>query len=125
MQTSMQTRQLINRVLCDEGLTRGLGDAEAKILVEWLVEWFELLTESRLAAETFTPIWQQLCYRCRVFARLVALWCHQSGWAGALQLAACERLEFAPPRSLTDPCELMQQLLDTEDARLSALLQVG
>jgi hypothetical protein len=120
----MQTRQLINRTLGDEGLTRGLGDAEAKIMVEWLVEWFDLLTEAGLRLEALTPVWQRLCRRCRVFARLVALWCHQANWAGALQLAACERLEFAPLPSLADPCELMQQLLDREDERLCELLQV-
>src|SRR5262249_43939906 len=34
----MLTKDLLNPILTDEALTRGLGDAEARMLVEWLVE---------------------------------------------------------------------------------------
>ena len=33
----MPVSLLLSRILDDEALTRGLGDAEARLLVEWLV----------------------------------------------------------------------------------------
>src|SRR5204862_326594 len=34
----MLSRSLVNLIVRDEGLVRGLGDPEARILVEWLVD---------------------------------------------------------------------------------------
>ena len=41
---------LIRGIVRDEALTRGLGDIEARMLVEWVVHWAELLAE---AAQSF------------------------------------------------------------------------
>ena len=37
---------LLRHVLRDEALTRGLGDIEARMLVEWVTDWTELLAEA-------------------------------------------------------------------------------
>ena len=34
----MQSTPLVRFILRDEALTRGLGDVEARILIEWLVD---------------------------------------------------------------------------------------
>ena len=41
-----QCDELIRHVLRDEALTRGLGDIEARMLVEWLADWTELLSDA-------------------------------------------------------------------------------
>ena len=52
MATSCDT--LIRHVLRDEALTRGLGDIEARMLMEWLADWTELLAD---AARTEDDAW--------------------------------------------------------------------
>jgi len=34
----MVAKELLSPILQDDSLTRGLGDAEARVLVEWLVD---------------------------------------------------------------------------------------
>src|SRR5689334_14936133 len=60
---------LLRHVLRDEALTRGLGDIEARMLVEWVTDWTELLAE---AARTEDDAWscvQRLCRRGRAIGR--------------------------------------------------------
>ena len=42
----MPVSPLLSHVLDDEALTRGLRDAEARVLIEWLVEEVERLEET-------------------------------------------------------------------------------
>src|SRR5687767_6050298 len=53
---------LLRHVLRDEALTRGLGDIEARMLVEWLTDWTELLAE---AARTDDDAWSCVKRLCR------------------------------------------------------------
>src|SRR5947207_2362141 len=40
------TDAMVRSVLRDEALTRGLGDIEARMLMEWLANWTELLADA-------------------------------------------------------------------------------
>jgi hypothetical protein len=107
---------LLQLVLGDEGLTRGLGDAEARVLVEWLVERAEGLaadTPAQAADEV-----RRLCRRGRAIARFVALWGRPRGRGPATQLAASERFSWPLPGGDADPCELMQSILHWEACEL-------
>lgn len=107
----MSLKALLNLILDDEALTRGLGDAEARMLVEWLVERAEsryarAAPESEVHADVV-----RLCGRARVIARFIALWCHRSLYGPATQLAATERFAWPLPSGPVDPCDLLGDIL--------------
>jgi hypothetical protein len=109
----MVANPLLHHILSDERLTRGLGDAEARVLIEWLVEQAEELMrvsgEREAASEV---IW--LCRRCRALAHFVRLWCQERTWGAAGQLAAAERFAWPLPEADVDACELMQAIVSWE-----------
>ncbi len=108
---------LLSLILDDERLTRGLGDAEARILVEWLVEQAENLARAgppRAAEEEV----RRLCRRGRAFARFVALWCLDRRRGGAGPRAAAARVAGAQPDGPAEPCELMHAILRWEGREL-------
>jgi hypothetical protein len=105
---------LIQLVLGDEALTRGLGDAEARVLVEWLVERAEELAGTTAADGEL----RKLCRRGRAVARFVALWGQRRGRGAACQLAASERFGWPLPEGDVEPCELMQSILHWEACEL-------
>jgi hypothetical protein len=107
----MPVDALLQIVLSDEALTRGLGDAEARVLIEWLVDGAEQL--ARVAAPDAPARVRRLCRRGRAVARFVGLWCG-GGRAGACQLAAAERFAWPLPTTAVDPCELMQEIVAWE-----------
>ncbi len=107
---------LLQLVLGDEGLTRGLGDAEARVLIEWLVERAEGLSATA-PAQAADEV-RRLCRRGRAIARFVNLWGLRSGRAAATQLAASERFSWPLPGGDVDPCELMQSILHWEACEL-------
>ncbi len=110
----MPVDALLHLILSDEALTRGLGDAEARVLIEWLVDRAEQLAREGspgAAAEV-----RGLCRRGRAVGRFVVLWCG-GGRAGACQLAAAERFDWPLPAAAVDPCELMQQIVSWEQRR--------
>ncbi len=111
----MPVDALLHFILSDESLTRGLGDAEARVLIEWLVERAEHL--ARVNAPGAPAEVRRLCRRARAVARFVALWCG-GGRAGACQLAAVERFDWPLPGPCVDPCELMQFVVAWEQRRL-------
>ncbi len=109
---------LLSQVLDDEALTRGLGDAEARVLVEWLVERAEELASDECAAEAATEM-RRLCRRGRAISRFVSLWCLQRLRGAAHQLAAAERFTWQLPDDYRiDACELMQDVLFWEKCDL-------
>jgi hypothetical protein len=110
----MGERELLRSVFEDEALTRGLGDPEARVLVEWLVEQ----VEAQAGAPTARAQVLALRRRARAISRFVYLWSHQGAAAAAYQLAATERFPWPLPTGWLDPVDLMQHILVWESERL-------
>ena len=110
----MLANPLLHHILGDDILTRRLGDAEARVLVEWLVEQAEDLAESLPAAAAEAEV-RRLCRRGRAIARFVTLWCGERGRGAAGQLAVTERFAWPLPDAWVDPCELMQTIVSWEN----------
>ncbi|HWG45912.1 MAG TPA: hypothetical protein VN688_24335 [Gemmataceae bacterium] len=109
----MVANPLLNQILSDERLTRNLGDAEARVLVEWLVEQAEELTRIANSTEADRAVtW--LCRRGRAVAHFVRLWCQENARGAAGQLAAAERFVWPLPDAEVDPYELMQGIVSCE-----------
>ena len=111
---------MLSHILEDDALTRGLGDEEARILVEWLVERAERLAEESATENMAWSELQKLCRRARAIGRFVALWCHQRARGAATQLAAVERFTWPLPTSAVEASELMLGILDWETTILTA-----
>lgn len=116
----MLAKPLLNHILDDEALTRGLADPEARVLVEWLVERAENLAELGFTDSTTQREIHRLCRRARAIGRFVSLWCHQEQRGAAVQLVGAERFTWPLPRGAMDPYELMQFILDWEAKQLQA-----
>jgi hypothetical protein len=110
----MLARPLLNTILTNDALTRGLADPEARMLVEWVVDQAEYRAES---ADQPQLVVQTLLRRSRAISRFVGLWCHARERGAACQLAAAERFSWPlPTHWAVDPCELMHAILRAEDA---------
>jgi hypothetical protein len=107
---------LLRPILCDDALTRHLGDAEARILVEWLVERAERLAASPTAAARVST----MCRRARAIGLFVSLWCYRGEHGAAGQLANAERFAWPLPPADIDPCALMERIVRAEDRAASA-----
>jgi len=112
----MLTKPFLKEVLDNDALTRGLGDPEARVLVEWLVEQVEECVQGADTELLARAEVQRLCRRARAIGRFVGLWCHLHARGAAGQLAAAERFTWPLPQAATDPCELMQDILAWESA---------
>jgi hypothetical protein len=115
----MLARSILTPILDDEAVTRHLGDAEARVLVEWLVEQAERLAGTLPADEARAAV-GRLCRRGRTFARFVRLWCLDRLPGAAAQLAAAERLDAPFPDGPVEPFRLMQALVHWEARRQQA-----
>lgn len=104
----MLARSALNHILHDEGLTRQLGDAEARVLIEWLVDEAERIGERAEGEEALGEV-RQLCRTGRALSRFVRLWTVNDR-PGATQLAASERLDWPLPEGPMEPWLLMQQI---------------
>lgn len=106
----------IRGVLWDESMTRGLGDEEARMLVEWVVDWAELLAEAARSDADADNLVTRLRRRARAIGRFVNLWCEQRARGPAVQLAGVERFSWPLP---TDPDieagDLMHAILTWEN----------
>src|SRR5262249_32212802 len=103
---------LLRPILGDEALTRHLGDAEARMLIEWLVERVEgLTTASESAAQVRVA---SLCRGARASGLSVGLWCSRRDRGAAGQLASAERFPWPLPPAEIDPCSLMENILHIE-----------
>ena len=109
----MVANPLLNLILSDERLTRGLGDAEARVLVEWLVEQAEDLMKQANEKDAAAAV-NWLCRRGRALACFVRLWCLERARGAAGQLAAAERFAWPLPPAGADPCDLMQTIVSWE-----------
>jgi hypothetical protein len=117
MGSVMQVKAFLNPILDNDALTRGLGDPEARILVEWLVERTERLVEDGLAEACVRREVDRLCRRARAIGRFVSLWCQDENAAAAYQLAATERFPWPLPTERMDPCDLMHDITCWESKR--------
>jgi hypothetical protein len=106
----MQSTPLVRHILRDEAVTRGLGDVEARMIVEWLADRAE---QSAATNGTEADAWAALrrhCRRARVMAAFVRLWTAGSHGA-AIQLVGAERLHWPLPSGDVDAGELMEVIL--------------
>jgi hypothetical protein len=109
----MLARPMLSPILDDEVWTRELGDEEARILVEWLVEQAEYLGAILSEQEARVAI-QRLYRRGRAIARFVRLWNQPRSRGGATQLAASEGFHWPLPSGGMDPGELMCKIVEAE-----------
>ena len=107
----MLSKALLNPILSDDALTRGLGDEEARVLVEWLVERIESYSGSEERTRAQVAFW---CRRARAIGKFVTLWCHLGDHGAACQLAATERFAWPFPPTDADACDLMIDILGWE-----------
>ncbi|MFL5339093.1 MAG: hypothetical protein ACJ8F7_02915 [Gemmataceae bacterium] len=116
----MRIKPLLNLILDDEALTRGLGDSEARVLIEWLTDWVEGIAQ-RCPVETEAAARVELLRRRgRAIRRFVDLWCHECDFGAATQLAAAERFRWPLPDPDADPWFLMHQIVAWEERNLYA-----
>jgi hypothetical protein len=108
-------------IVNDEALTRGLGDVEARMLVEWLVDWADLLEETIPDREDADRRVVQLKKKARAIGKFVVLWSDGHTKAGAMQLAATERFQFPFPPEDYEADEAMAQILRWEDDHLAQI----
>ena len=111
----MQSTPLVRYILRDEAVTRGLGDVEAQMIVEWLAGRAEQIA---VAAANESMAWacvRQLCRRARTIAAFVRLWNTPGMRGAALQLVGAERLHWPLPSGNVDPGELMASTLEWID----------
>ena len=109
----MLAKPLLNIIVSNEALMRGLADPEARMLVEWVVDQAERrLTDDD---DDVRDRIEALVRRARSLGRFVALWCHSRERGAACQLAAAERFGWPLPTHWdVDPCELMHGILVAE-----------
>jgi hypothetical protein len=105
-------QSLLRPILDDDALTRHLGDAEARMLVEWLVERAERLAAT--AESTAGTAVVALCRRARAIGLFVGLWCYRRDRGAAGQLANAERFAWPLPPADIDPDALMERILKYE-----------
>jgi hypothetical protein len=118
----VRTRLLLNRILTDEALTRNLGDEEARLLVEWLVEWAERIQACSPSFASANDRIERLRRRGRAIRQFIELWCYREEFGAAAQMAVVERFRWPLPSASTDPWELMHTILDHESETLAASL---
>lgn len=107
----MHSLPLVRHVLRDDAVTRGLGDLEARILVEWLADRAEQLAIVSPNEEVAWAATRRLCRKARSVARFVKLWNDEEGPGPAIQFYAAERLTWPLPVGTLDPGVLMSGIL--------------
>jgi len=117
----MRVHSLLEPILGDDTLTRGLGDAEARVLIEWLVERAEELAQSADHPEADRAL-LQLLRRARGIALFVRLWCLDQDHGAAVQLAATERFTWPWPDNRMEAWDLMKAIVVWETAQMDELV---
>jgi hypothetical protein len=107
----MLTKPLLSHILRSDALTRGLGDPEARMLVEWLVDQAERIADQAASERAAQEQVETLCRRGRGIGRFVGLWSQPRGRGAAGQLAVAEGFTWPLPSPTADPCEIMQSVL--------------
>jgi len=107
----MQSTPLVRHVLRDEAVTRGLGDIEARTIVQWLADRAEQIAVTAANEQSGWDQLKGLCRKARTIAGFVRLWSVRSSRGAALQLVGAERLHWPLPSGDIDPGELMESIL--------------
>ena len=94
---------LIRGLVRDDAITRGLDDEEARMLIDWLVDWAELLGETAKTDAEAGQLLERLSRRAKAIAKFVALWTVRRSRAAAIQLAATEQFHWPLPTRRTTP----------------------
>jgi len=111
---TMPLPTLLREILHQDHGTRNLDDAEARMLIEWLVDQTEQHCARDDNENRVGDAVRRRCRQARGIARFVALWCHDRAYASALQLAATERFAWPLPSEPMDACDLMSEILAWE-----------
>ena len=111
----MPASPLLRAILDDDSLSRHLGDAEGRLLFEWLYERAEMLTSANGDDPGVASRIQRLQRRVRAIGRFVHLWCDRRDRGAAGQLAAAEQFHWPMPTPKVDSCVLIETILRHED----------
>ena len=122
----MLSTPLVRHTLRDESVTRGLGDMEARMLVEWLADRAERIAETCANEPAAWAEVRSRCRQARVISSFVRLWSMPESRGSAMQLAGAERLPWPLPAGDMEPNELMGEILTWIDRRdeIGAILPV-
>lgn len=111
----MQISPMLRPILDDDSFARNLGDAEARLLFEWVYERADRLVRGG-GADPATPTRiARLHRRGRAIAQFVYLWCECRDRGAAGQLASAERFNWPMPTPKVDACVLIERILRFED----------
>jgi len=112
----MLSNQMVRHVLRDEAVTRGLGDIEARMIVEWLANRAEQIAETRPEAEAWMEL-TRTTRRAKIVSRFVQLWSESHSRGAAVQLASSERMDWPLPSGDIDSGILTEKILAWLDRR--------
>jgi hypothetical protein len=113
----MLSTPLVRHTLRDESVTRGLGDMEARMLVEWLADRAERIADTCANEPAAWADVRSMCRQARVIGCFVRLWSIPESRGSAMQLVGAERLPWPLPAGDIDPGELMADILAWIDRR--------
>lgn len=111
----MQSLPLVRHVLRDDSITRGLGDIEARMIVEWLVDRVEQIASTVPTEAAGWAAVRAASRRARTIVAFVRLWSDPATRGAAGQLAAVERVHWPFPASDADPGQVMESILAWTD----------
>lgn len=111
----MPSSPLLRAILDDDSLSRQLGDAEARLLFEWLYERAESLLDTKGSDPGIGGRIQSLQRRVRAIGRFVHLWCERRDRGAAGQLASAEQFHWPMPTPKVDSCVLIETILRYEE----------
>jgi hypothetical protein len=106
---------LVRCILRDEALTRGLGDIEARMVVDWLTDRAEIIadeTDDERDAWLELERWRR---KAKIIVAFVKMWSKASQRGAALQLMSAERVQWPLPTGPMDLGNLMENILAWED----------
>ncbi|MGL4423169.1 MAG: hypothetical protein ACRCZF_21080 [Gemmataceae bacterium] len=106
---------LLREVARDESLTRGLDDVEARMLVEWVIDWAQLFADASKDTAEAQKLVGRVFRRGQAIGRFVKLWCEPNGQPAAAQLFASQRFAWPLPTHRVTAPDLMHSILSWEN----------
>ncbi len=98
----------------DDHLIRGLGDAESRMLVEWLVDWAEMLADTISDEELVEKRFYKVRSRAQLICCYLRLCQETDAHASLTQFTATQKLPWPLPTLKIDTIELLDRILDWE-----------